>query len=122
MESRDMNTIIEFINKHSQEANLSSSQEISCLEMATKHCTEFKQQYDVTLDVGSKEASGYVLLGYFFSIIRDLIADKYPAMNVAVDHQFPVCASAADEALIALIKLGSGLGVFITQLLKFCLA
>ncbi len=43
-------------------------------------------QYEFTLDIGDKEASGRFLLGMFMNTIRKILSDKYPSICLRVDH------------------------------------
>ena len=49
-----------------------------------------QKQYDQTLDLGDKEASGRVLLGLFMNIVTERLSVKYPNNRLYIDHEYRV--------------------------------
>ena len=49
-----------------------------------------QEQYDQTIYLGDKEASGRVVLGLFMSMVTKLLRSKYPTQLFYVDHEYKV--------------------------------
>lgn len=65
-----------------------------------------KKQFDQTIYIGDKEASGRVLLGLFMNILMDLLSLKYPNISLYIDHEYKVLEGRkfyTDEAVVAIL-------------------
>ena len=61
-----------------------------------------QEQYDQTIYLGDKEASGRVVLGLFMSMVTKLLRSKYPNQLFYVDHEYKVLKFCADEAIVTI--------------------
>ena len=63
----------------------------------------FKKEYNSTLDLGDKEASGRVILGLFMRTVKEALELKYD-VRLFVDHEYRLLSKktyACDEAVTA---------------------
>ena len=77
-----------------------------------------QKQYDQTLDLGDKEASGRVLLGLFMNIVTERLSVKYPNNRLYIDHEYRVLEGkkfCTDEAIVALTNIVAGEAVFVLE-------
>ena len=64
-----------------------------------------QQEYDSTLDLGEKEASGRFLLGVFMNIVRRAFALKYPTEKFFMNIESLLTKYAVNEAVAALTQV-----------------
>ena len=77
-----------------------------------EHCAKIvdvvQEEFDSTLDVGDKEASGRVLLGLFMNVVRKALKLKYPKHTLCVDYEYRVLTDkqyAVDTTVVALTHI-----------------
>ena len=65
---------------------------------------DFRKHHDKTLFYGDKEASGRVIVGLFMIKIMMVLEEKYPNIQLVVDHEIRVLEAntfACDDAILA---------------------